>query len=454
MFSRINVKGIIILVVVLLIIQFTVGIFISPMVKKMAVEMLNSSGTVKMQLEDLKVWPVTLKVSIRGLKVFDPDGEDRIIGVKSAGCRLSFLGLLSKRIIFSKISLNGVDISIEGEPDGSFNIEKLAGASSKDKSGKGIFDRFKNEDWFSRIYRIIKEKHSEESIKKDKKEKKAAKKIKKEVVKLPKGRRVEFKTISDEYVLVVKKLVIKDGKLNIGDNNKSLIDINNVIIKISNLAIDPEQGMDLGSFILKGNLEKNNSSSGNISLEYKKAYKKDKVIADIDLSAKDIDLAAVSFIYDNSLPVGVEQGILDVSSKTEIINEDIVSNNNIVLRDHKFIPKSGGPTTVLGVIPIQTLCEALNQTTPLKLKFNAIGPVASPKITGFEKTLLDIVKPFMQNMIKDKGVNILNGFLKDKLGVKQEGAVEPASASTTDTDTEEQSADKAINTIKSLFNKD
>ena len=449
MFSRINIKGIVIFIVVLVIIQFTVGIFVSPIVKKLAVEMLNSSGTVKMQLEDLKVWPVTLKVSIKGLKIFDPDGEERMISIDNAGCRLSFFGLLSRRIIFSKITLNGVDISIEGEPDGSFNIEKLAGGDESDKGGSGIFDRFKNEDWFSRIYRIIRERHSKEGLEEEKEEKKAAKKIRKEVVQLPKGRRVEFKTISDDYILVVKKLVIKNGKIEIGENNRTLIDINKVVIKLSDLAIDPKQGMDLEGLVLRGQLEKDGNFSGKISLDYKKAYKGNAVIADVDLRAKDIDLAAVSFIYDNSLPVGVDKGILSVTSTTELINEDIVSNNRIVLRDHQLVPKNGGPKTVLGVIPIQTLCDALNQTTPLKLEFDATGSVSSPKITGFENTINDIVQPFMQNMIKDEGVNILKGFLNDKSGVKSEGEVQAAGT----TGSEAQSADQTIDAIKSLFNK-
>ncbi len=433
----------------LLIIQFSVGIFISPIVKNIAVKAVNKSGSAKIQLDSLRVWPVTLKVSIGGLKIFDPDGEERIVNVDAAGCRLSFFGLLSKRIIFSKIDLSGVDISLEGEPDGSFNIEKLAEPGKQEKGGWGIMDRFKDKDWFSRIYQILKERHSAKGLTEEKKEREKQKKIKKDVVQLPKGRRVEFKTISDDYVLVVKKLVVRNGEINIAENNTKLLDVNRVVIKITDLAFDPEQGMDLGSIALKGRLEKKDKSAGSISLNYKKYYKKNDVIADIDLKARDIDLPAVSFVYDGSLPVGVDKGILNVNSSTELINENMKSENKVVLEDQVLTPRKGGPNTVLGFIPIQTLCEALNQTSPLKLEFDATGPVSSPKITGFEKTLKSLVQPFMENVLKDEGVNAVKGFLQKKMGISETQAASEADTASSG----EQSAEQTINTITSLFKK-
>jgi hypothetical protein len=450
MFSKVNIQGIIILAVVLLIIQFSVGIFISPVVKKIAVDAINKSGSAKIQLDSFRLWPVTLKVSIRGFKIFDPDGEERMVKVDSAGCRLSFFGLLSKRIIFSKVDLSGVDISVEGEPDGSFNIEKLAEPEKKEKGRWGLLDRFKDKDWFSRIYRIIKERHSRENIEEEKKERKKRKKIKKEVVKLPKGRRVKFKTISDDYVLVVKTLVIKNGEIDIAENNTKLLDINKVVIKLTDFAFDPEQGMDLGSLALRGRLEKNEKDAGNISLRYRKYYSKNNVIADIDFQAGEIDLSAVSFVYDGSLPIGVDKGILNVNSSTELVNENINSRNEVVLRDHELTPKRGGPKTLLGFIPVQTLCKALNQTTPLKLEFDATGPVSSPKITGFEKTLKNIVQPFMENVLKDEGVSVVKGFLRDKLGIKET----PATAGGETAASGEESAEQTVDAIKSLFKKD
>jgi len=137
MFSRVNVKGIIVLVVVLSCIQAGVGFIVSPLVKDFAVELINSSDAMKIKLEGFNVWPVTLKVSIRGLSIYDPDGEERMAKIDKALCRLSFLGLVSRRVVFNTIEFDGAEINLEGQPDGSFNLERLGGAEKKKRAYGG-----------------------------------------------------------------------------------------------------------------------------------------------------------------------------------------------------------------------------------------------------------------------------------------------------------------------------
>ena len=132
----INTKGIIILAVVLLVIQLGVGLVLSPLVGKIVIEQLNKYGGTKIDVGSVNVWPLTFSCSLKDLKIFDPDNEkQRIALVRKASVGISPLALLSKRLVVSNLVVTGAEINLKGEPDGSFNIQKLAmGEDSKKRS--------------------------------------------------------------------------------------------------------------------------------------------------------------------------------------------------------------------------------------------------------------------------------------------------------------------------------
>jgi len=238
-----------------------------------------------------------------------------------------------------------------------------------------------------------------------KEQQKESKKVEREVTSLPKGRKVDFKAVSDDAFLEIKDLVIRNARIDIAESNETLLEIRNADVRMKDLAVGSLNGLGFGSFAINGELEKDGSYAGKFSASYKKAFSEKRFKSEIRLNAKDIDLKAVGFIYASSLPVSVNKGMLNIDSVTEIIDENIESANRVVLSEHVIAPKSMGPRMVLGVIPVQILCEALDKTSPLKLEFNASGPVASPKITGFEKTFKSLVKPFMGNVVKSSGID-------------------------------------------------
>ena len=105
-------------------------------------------------------------------KVFDPQKEDeRILSVNDVSIRLSVLGLLSKRLSISAINMKDAQISLVGEPDGTFNIQKLGTpkAAGETKTQAGLLGMLEGkQDWFSKVYDLLKKKFSKESIAKKK----------------------------------------------------------------------------------------------------------------------------------------------------------------------------------------------------------------------------------------------------------------------------------------------
>ena len=443
-----NVKGIIILVVILLVIQLGVGLIISPILSAAIIKNINKAAGTKISVGSVNVWPLTLSCSLKDLKVFDPDDEkQRMAWIKKASLRISPLRLLSKQLVISKVSVSGAEIDIKTEPDGSFNIQKLAPKEPGKTPAKkaGIFDKFKGkQDWFSRIYQMIKNKSSKEAVEEKKAEEKETKKVTQEVQQLLKGRRVLFKTLSDDYIFQIRSFVIKDSSLKLETSDKQEVSIEKAVIVIKNLGIDPLKGARFDNLVIKGNVNKGGKPAGNFNLSYAQSFVRGNQKTVIDLSARNIDLTAVSFIYEDSLPVSFTKGQISINSDTDINNGSINSSNSITLKDHNVVPKSG-QRVALGIIPLPAVCDALNKVDPLKMKFEVTGTLDKPQFKGFQDVLMKVLKPYLTDVVtgdlKEKGTKALQGLL----GKTAEGSAEGSAASGGDT------ASKAVDSIKSLF---
>ena len=443
-----NAKGIIILAVILLVIQLGVGLVISPILGAVVISNLNKAASTKITVGKVSVWPLTLSCSLKDLKVFDPDNESqRMAWIKKASVRVSPLRLLSKQLVLSHVTISGAEIDLKGEADGSFNVQKLARGEEAAKAPakkSSIFSGMGGKrDLFSQIYSMVKGSSSKEAVQQKTAEQAEEKKITREVQELPKGRRVLFKTLSDEYVFQIRTFAIKNSSLKIETADKQKVSVEKASIIIKNLGIDPAKGARFDALNVKGNINKEGVSAGTFNMEYTKRLKKNEQITDIDISAKNIDLAALSFIYADSLPVDFTKGMITISSDTKIINDDLDSKNSIVLKDHNVVPGSGKQGMV-GMFPITVICDAMNKVDPLNMKFKITGTLENPQFKGFQDILLEILKPYLTSMltegIEGKGKEALGGLLGG--GVKAESA----------TDTED-SATKAADAIKSLFKK-
>jgi hypothetical protein len=215
-------------------------------------------------------------------------------------------------------------------------------------------------------------------------------------------------------------------------------------IRMRGIAMDPLKGVRFDALTAKGALRKNDVPAGDFSLKYAQSSSKKDLKTEFDITANDIDMTAVSFIYKDSLPVTVEKGVLDLRSKTDIVNGELDSKNSLSLKDQQLASKGGGQAAV-GFIPMPILVEALNQVDPIKLKFDITGSVDSPKFSGFQDSLKELVKPYITD-VKEQGVKAVGDFFKKKLGGGEESAAPKPSG-----ESQEDTTQKAIDSIKSLF---
>ncbi len=436
----VNVKGIAIIAAVLVVFQLAFGFVLSPLLGKVVVDLINKSSVAKITINSINVWPLTLSFSMKELKVYDPDDPNKImIEVKKASARLSPLALLSKRIVIMGVSLSGADMDLVSEPDGSFNVAKIAEPAGAPAKKASVFDRFKGrKDMFSKVFEMVKDRGSKESVEEARQDRKRAGQVKTEVVELPRGRRVLFKTARDEYLMEVRKLRISDAHIRVSSGGES-IDVDRAGVSMTGIAVDPRKGATFESLKVSGSLSKGDRPAGTFDLSYVSRLVREGVRTDVDVSAKKMDMPALGFIYRDSLPVEVNKGVLDLSSETTIVNDSLDSKNRLILTGHDLEPASGGAQTV-GVVPMPALCQALNQVDPLRLNVNITGTVDNPKFSGLEKTLEDIAKPYLENVVKKQAEGALKGLIKKETGAS---GAESASGETATED--------ALKSIKSLF---
>ncbi|MFH1665537.1 MAG: DUF748 domain-containing protein [Candidatus Omnitrophota bacterium] len=446
--KRINIQGIIILFVIIGTIQLGFGLGISPFLKTAIVEGINRNSGSRVAVDKAHIWPLTLSAGLKGITVYDPGDNTKIVEADKVSVRLSFLALLSKRIVVSSMKAGGVEIFLRRTPDGGFNIEALgespAQAEGAKKSAAGaILDRFKGKkDWFGKIYDAVKNKSSLKSAEEEKTAQKESSKVTREVKALPKGRKVYFKTVRDEYLFEIRDLAVRDVKIHMKAENGAEADVEKADIRIKGMAMDPRKGISFNSLDIKGTIKKAGNKAGDFSAGYSRVFSRGTLRTDISVKAKNVDMGAISFIYDTSLPVTLEKGVLDLDSMTRITDGALDSRNSVLLKDQRFTAKSGAQLTA-GFIPAAVLIDALNGASPIGLKFDIGGTVDKPEFSGFEDSLKQLAKPYMDKL-KEQGKDAVIGFLKGKTG---------AGSGEASVDAGKEPTRNAADSIRSLFNK-
>ena len=444
-----NIRGIITFIIILIAIQLIGGLVLSPMLGPVIETAINKTSDAKIAIGKIHVWPITFSCSLKDLKVYDPDNEKEIMAVvEKASIRISFIAILSRRIVISDLKVSGAEVDVRSEPDGSFNVQKLAPKGEEEaKPQVSIWDRLKGkEDWFGRVYNMIKNRASKEPKEKREEEEKERKVVKKKVEQLPKGRRVRFTSLSDEYVFQIRNFVVKNSKLKLYPDKGGELTVQDATVVIKNLGVDPLKGARFDRLNIGGKLEKEGNPAGSFELLYNQAYKWGQDRMDCKVSAKNVDLAAVRFVYENSLPVVFNKGEISINSSTTFIGENIDSSNSLVLKGQEVAPSN--KSVMVGVVPLPMICEALNQVDPAKFKFTITGTVDNPQFGGFQEALLELVKPYLTNItesLKEKAVDKLTGLLQKETG--------DTSGSAQSSDAEDLGA-KAADALKGLFNKD
>ena len=417
--KRINITGVGIVVTLLLIFHFGVGLFVSPLFGPAIVENINKYSGAKITIDRVNIWPLTLSFSLKGMKIFDPERQDvRIAKIDDSTVAVSPLGLLSKRLVFSRIHMKGAEINVEGTSDGSFNIGRLAPAKKEaPASGADLGWRslMQKKDSFGKAYEMIKKRFAKKSKDQAAEDRKNAKKVTKTVEELPKGKLVRFKNAKDLYLFEIKDLDISDAYVKVSVSG-NITEITNAKIRLGRIAYDPENGMRIDLADLRGNVNKGDKPAGKFDIFFSKSTDRNGEKAVFDAKLNDIDMDAVRFVYEDSLPVHVVKGSITLSSKTRIGSGAIDSRNEIYLKDHVLEQKMGG-SPVMGFVPVSAVCEAMNSIDPLKLKFNIGGTVEKPDLGGFQESLVVLIKPYIANFqdkIKNEGLKALDKFFNKK----------------------------------------
>ncbi|MDP2929836.1 MAG: DUF2062 domain-containing protein [Candidatus Omnitrophota bacterium] len=418
--KRIKIINAIVVIVLLLAFHFGIGLFVSPAFSSFIVDSINKYSTARVMIDKVNIWPLTLSISLKGMKVFDPERRDlRIAKIEDSLVRISPVGLLSKRLVFSHIHTKGAEINLEGASDGSFNVGRLA-AAKKDASRVGATDfgwssLMQKKDLFGSTYEIIKKRFAKKDAEKIKEYRRNAEKVTKTIEVLPRGKLVHFKNAKDLYIFEIKDLDISDAHIKVRMDGNSA-DITNAKIRLGRMAYDPENGMKLDLLDIRGNISRDEKSSGKFDLFFSKTADSNGEKAVFNAELSNVDMDAVRFIYEGSLPIHVVKGIITLKSKTYIKAGAIDSRNEISLKDHMLEQKAGG-SLLMGFMSISAVCDAMNRIDPLKLKFNITGTLDKPQFGGFQESLMVLIKPYIANFqekIKKEGLKALERFMNKK----------------------------------------
>lgn len=450
--KRLNIKNIIIVLVILAVVHFTVGLLLSPKLGEIIAGKINQYSSAKVYIERLNFWPLTLSSSLKNIKIFDPQNTDnKIAEIKFVSIHLSPLGLLSKRLV-SEIKISGANIYLVGEPDGTFNIQKLAQPKTSGKPIQPIDvigGAIQKKDWFIKSYVLLKNKFSSEALEKEKTQSAEAKMFTKTVAILPKGRRVIFKS-KESYLFEIKKLTFTGAYLDLKNQDGRSVQVEDARIELNNAAFDPELGFCLGKAKVEGKIKSAGVAAGSLQFAYKSIFNKGVSKAQFNFGLKEVNLDALRFIYENSLPVEIVKGTLDLTSETIFDNGNINSANRLSLGNHELKPKGLTESSDIS-LPMPLLCEVLNNTNPLRLDFTISGPIEKPEFKDFTRSLMDMVKPNLKNIgqvIKSELANKgIAGVLEAVSGKKED----KGQGTSTGAGKEKSSAENALNSLQSIF---
>jgi hypothetical protein len=453
MMKYLNIKNIVIVLLILALVHFTVGLLVSPKLGEFMVGKINQYSRARISLERVNIWPLTFSLSFKNLKVFDPENTDKKIAeIKEVSAYLSPLGLLSKRLVLSEIKISGANINLEGEPDGTFNIQKLTQPKTSGKPitpAGALESAIQKKDWFIKGYDLLKKKFSSDALKKEKAQGAEAKKITKTVAVLPKGRRVHFKS-KDSYLLEIKRLILTGSYLDLKNQDGRSVQVENARIELGNLAFDPELGLRLGKAAVEGQIKNAGVAEGSLKFFYQSTFSHDARKVEFNFGLKEVNLDALRFIYENSLPVEIVKGILDLTSETTLDNDNINSRNQLTLSSHELKPKDLTEPAD-SFMPLPFLCGALNNINPLRLDFTISGTVDKPEFKGFTRALADLIKPNLKNIgqaikseVAKRGIAGVLEAVSGKKEDKEQGV-------STGAGKEKSSTENAVSSLQSIF---
>jgi len=423
MSNKINIKGLITVVVLLAAFHLATGFLISPLVAQALVKNLNETSDLRLSVEKVNFWPLTLSLEVKNLKVFDPaDTGRRLLLVAQARAHLSFLQLLAKRLVLEQAKVDGLRFAMAGEPDASFHMPTAG--SRKTNLDLGLtFNKWKadwgqnKEEMIAKVQKFLKEDCSKEKLDKYKLRFKQAKAVaQKSVKKKLKGRIVEFKTPADSGLVELRAVGLENAYLSMQDQQNNTLAIDQGKIQASGVVYDPELGgLAYDSLVVAARIKASGAVAGSLRMKSVNKLEADKRRSEYDFTFQGLDLAALRFFYQSVLPVNLQKGKLDLESRTVFLDDALDSQNSLTLRDHSF----GG----------QEYAKVLDKINPLALSFKVGGTVFSPDFkdldSSFNKLLQQNAKEVIKETVKEEASKALDKYIdKDKGSSDASGVVD------------------------------
>ncbi len=382
-----NLRGILILVGTLAMIDLGVAWGLSPWITRHAQGLTNQYTKAKIYIDGVRFHPFLMSLGVSEFEIFDPDNpEQSIFRAGHVAARVDLWALLKKEIWLSTLSFRRVEIEAVKDRNGRLNFEKIAmppaDAGSWQKV-KGFFGA-EQRDWYGKLYENFKR-----VSEMNKKKKETDKTVSANVATLSRGRRVRFDSAADT-VFGIRHLELKNGTAALREGGREIPPIRNVYILMKGFRLNRANQVSFRTLKAKGDFELQKRGAFSLDVD----SKKDGATADADI--RNLDLGAFAPLYEGSLPVSFERGFLSLDSKSRIQGEVLESKNHIKIEDHVIVSKK--TLGFFGGVDGPILA-ALNKRPSFELKFNIGGTPEAPSFGGFHEALMKLVGDDLKNVL-------------------------------------------------------
>ncbi len=398
-----NLKGIALLAAVLTVCDLAVAYGLSPFMTDWAVRTVNRHTNAKIGIDQLRLHPVLLTLTARTIEAADPeDPSRRMFLADSFRATLDPVALLAGRVFLGNLSFKQVELVLVKNAQGDFNIERLvkkdSDAGQAEGWTSGVKDWFKQQtgqtDWFGDAYDKAKK-----WVRKSGDGPKKSPKIV-SVREEPRGRIVDFSSPQD-VTFRIGSIRINGGRLVLSDKAGTLPPLEDLKLHLASFVMRRSGSFDFESVGASGRLKTGREGSFDLDVDRSAGRIRSRLVT------KNLDLAPLKPLYEESSPVAFERGYLTLDCRSELSAEAVDSHNQLKLEDYQMILKGNAK---LGPVPASLVVDALNRRKELELSFNITGDPDKPSMNGFETTLWNLVKD-------DLGSQALQT-LESKAGIK------------------------------------
>lgn len=374
------------------------GIYAQTAIKGLAAPMASKALGVQCTFGEVAYAFFGQEFSFRSFQLPDPsDTKQDMIRIGSFETDLGFTDLLSKRFRLEKLVLKDVALSVARKTDGSLNVADLpaakpdAQASDGEKSAweeysKWLHEKGKDQDWSEiwKKYQGYRQKKQEA--------KKAAEKEEKKAARLPYDPRACWEPRRRIPLFRIDHIEVENLALAVADRapgTSPLPSLQSVGVKGTRISTMP--GWDGEPMRLEGSGKFTGATSGTLNFAFR--YLPDRAEGEVKIAS--IPLADLKPLYEKSLPVEVEKGLLTATSQGSLATGTIDTNVNLRIDQLKIAAKPG-QAGILGLdaqtsgYAIQGI-NAYGEKLPVVVGVAVTGPVGNPSVQG-KVPFLEIAK--------------------------------------------------------------